>query len=166
MRFGAYNVLFFIVQQPDKSLQSIAGRVSEGLARVQELRLDSFPISMLDNKLAIMAMLRALPRKHYGEFVLSLMRQKDLKRADVKLAFQAKQVKRTAHHSPLVGSAALCTFNKPTSPRGNSDKCPFCTIKGHAQEDCYKYKSARNDAIKLVNKRKTDRRGGGKKRKA
>jgi hypothetical protein len=93
------------------------------------------------------------------------MRQKHLKHADIKTTFQVKQVKHTAHHGPLVGSAALRTFSKPSSPRSNLDECPFCTIKGHAQEDCYKYKSARNDTIKLVNKRKADKHGRGDKRK-
>jgi transposase InsO family protein len=97
--------------------------------------------------------------------VSALMRQKDLKRADVEAAFQVEQVERTAHHGPLVGSAALRTFGKPSPSRGDSNECPFCSIEGHAQEDCYKYKSARNDAIKLVNERKADKRGGGNKRK-
>jgi hypothetical protein len=166
MRFGAYNALFSIVQQPDESLQAIAGRASEALARVQELRLDSFTIDMLDDELAIMAMLCALPRKHYSEFVSALMRQKDLKHADIEAAFQAEQVERTAHHGPLVGSTALRTFGKPSPSRGDSNKCPFCSIEGHAQEDCYKYKSARADAHKLVNKRKADKRGDKHKTKA
>jgi transposase InsO family protein len=164
MRFGAYNALFSIVQQPDESLQAVAGRASEALTRVQELHLDSFTIAMLDDELAIMAMLCALPCKHYGKFVSALMRQKDLKRADVEAAFQVKQVERTAHHSPLVSSAALCTFGKPSSPRGDLNKCPFCSIEGHVQDDCYKYKSACTDAHKLVNERKVDTCDGGNKR--
>jgi hypothetical protein len=94
------------------------------------------------------------------------MRQKDLKRADVEAAFQVEQVERTAHHGPLVGSAALRTFGKPSPSRGDSNECPFCSIEGHAQDDCYKYKSARNDAIKLVNERKADKRGDKRKGKA
>jgi transposase InsO family protein len=165
MRFGAYNALFSIVQQPDESLQAVAGRASEALARVQELRLESFTIAMLDDELAIMAILRALPREHYSESVSALMRQKDLKRADVEAAFQVEQVECTAHHGPLIGSAALRTFGKPSPSRGDANECPFCSIEGHAQDGCYKYKSARNEAIKLVNERKADKRGGGDKRK-
>jgi hypothetical protein len=97
--------------------------------------------------------------------VSALMRQKDLKRADVEAAFQVKQVELTAHHGPLVGSATLRTFGKPTSPRGDSNKCPLCSIKGHAQDNCYKYKSARIDTIKLVNVCKANKRSGGNKRK-
>jgi transposase InsO family protein len=113
----------------------------------------------------IMAMLCALPRDVYGDFVLLLMRQKMLTRADIEAAFQVEQIERNAQDGPLIGSAALRTFNKPSSPRGDLDKCPFCTIKGHAQDNCYKYKSTRNNAIKLVNERKVDACGGGNKRK-
>jgi hypothetical protein len=159
MRFGMYNTLFSIVQQPDELLQAVAGRASEALARVQELRPESFPIAMLDDKLAIMAMLCALPRKHYGKFVSALMRQKDLKHADVEAAFQVEQVEHTAHHGPLIGSTALRMFGKPSPSRGDSNECPFCSIKGHAQEDCYKYKSACINTHKLVNKLKADKHG-------
>jgi hypothetical protein len=163
MRFGAYNELLSVTKQPDESLQSVAGCVSKALVRVQELRPELFTIVQLDDELAIMAMLRALPRNVYGDFVSSLLRQKTLMRADVKAAFQVEQVERNAQDGPLIGSTALRTFGKPTSPRGDSDKCPFCTIKGHAQEDCYKYKSARNNTIKLVKECKVDARGGGNK---
>jgi hypothetical protein len=165
MCFSAYNELLSVTKQPDESLQSVAGRVSKALVRVQELRPESFTIVQLNEELAIMAMLCALPRDIYRNFVSLLMRQKTLTRADVEAAFQVKQIERNAQDGPLVGSAALRTFGKPSSPRGDSDKCPFCTIKGHAQEDCYKYKSARNDTIKLVKERKVDTHGGGDKRK-
>jgi transposase InsO family protein len=163
MCFGAYNHLFSIVQQPDELLQTLAGRVSKALACIQELRPESFTIAMLDNELAIMAMLCALPCNVYSDFVSLLMRQKTLTRVDIKAAFQVEQVECTVHHGPLVGSAALRTFGKPTSLRSDSNKCPFCSIEGHAQEDCYKYKSARNNTIKLVKECKVDTRGGGDK---
>jgi hypothetical protein len=165
MHFGTYNELLSVTQQPDESLQSVAGCVSEALARVQELRPESFTIVQLDEELAIMAMLHTLPRDIYGDFVLSLMHQKTLTRADIEATFQVEQIEHNAQDSPLIGSAALHTSGKPSSPHGNLNECPFCTIKGHAQEDCYKYKSARNDTIKLVKERKVDTCGGGNKRK-
>jgi hypothetical protein len=165
MRFGAYNELLSVTKQPDESLQSVAGHIFKALVCVQELRPESFTIVQLDEELAIMAMLRALPCDVYGNFVLSLMRQKTLTRADVEAAFQAEQVERNAQDSPLVGSAALRTFGKPSSLCSDLDECPFCTIKGHAQEDCYKYKSTRNNTIKLIKEHKVDARGGGNKRK-
>jgi hypothetical protein len=165
MCFGAYNELLSVTKQPDESLQSVAGHIFKALVCVQELRPESFTIVQLNEELAIMAMLCALPHDVYGDFVLLLMREKTLTCADVESAFQVEQVERNTQDGPLVGSAALRTFGKPSFPRSNSDECPFCTIKGHAQEDCYKYKSARNDTIKLVKERKVDTRGGDNKRK-
>jgi hypothetical protein len=87
MCFGAYNELLSVTKQPDESLQSVASSVSEALACVQELRPESFTIVQLNEELAIMAMLRALPRNVYSNLVLSLMRQKTLTRADIESAF-------------------------------------------------------------------------------
>jgi transposase InsO family protein len=156
MRFGTYNTLFSIVQQLDKSLQAVAGHASEALACVQELRPESFTIVQLDEKLAIMAMLRALPRNVCGNFVLSLMREKMLTHADVEAAFQVEQIKCNAQDGPLVGSAALRTFSKPSSPRGDSDESPSAPLKA----------TRRRTATSTVNKRKADKRGGGNKCKA
>jgi hypothetical protein len=66
MRFGAYNAIFSIVQQPDELLQAVAGCASGALACIEEL----CPV-------------RALPCNVYGNFVLLLMRQKTLTRADI-----------------------------------------------------------------------------------
>jgi hypothetical protein len=156
MRFGLYNKLLTVMLQPDKLLQNIASCVSETLACVQELRPESFTIVQLDKELAIMAMLHAFPCNVYSNFALSLMRHKTLTHADLEATFQVKQIKYNAQDGPLICSAALCTFGKPSSPCGNSNKCPFCTIKGHTQEDCYKYKSACNKTVKLVNKCKAN----------
>jgi hypothetical protein len=82
MHFGTYNKLLSIMKQPDKSLQSVAGRVFKAPVCVQELRPKSFTIVQLN-----MAMLRTLPCKVYGDFVLSLMCQKTLTRVDVEAAF-------------------------------------------------------------------------------
>jgi hypothetical protein len=165
MWFGAYNKLLSVTKQPDELLQSIAGCISKALVCIQELRLESFTIVQLNKELVIMAMLHTLPCDVYGNFVLSLMRQKTLTCMDIEAAFQVEQIERNTQNSPLLGSAALHTFNNPSSPRSNSDKCPFCPIKGHTQEDCYKYKSARNNTIKLVKERKVNTCGGGNKRK-
>jgi hypothetical protein len=59
-----------------------------------------------------MAMLRALPREVYPDFVLTLMRQKNLTRANVEAVFKVEQTECNAHRGPLLspfGNAALCT---------------------------------------------------------
>jgi hypothetical protein len=112
MRFSAYNDLFSIVKGPEETLPTVASRVEEAIARVIELRpkqvvstspggftqtTRDYAIGDLDNELALMAMLRALPREEYADIVSSLMRQKDLTRANVEAAFQVEQTERDAH---------------------------------------------------------------------
>jgi hypothetical protein len=111
----------------------------------------------LDNKLALMGMLHALPREEYGELTSTLMRQKDLTRADVEAAFQVEQTERGTHRGPLLspsGDAAL-RANAAGQPRQNKpgDKCGSCTGKGHDEDACFKKDRARKDAQKAVEER-------------
>jgi hypothetical protein len=80
MRFSAYNNLFSIVKGPGETLPTLAPRVEKAIARVVELRpatvtessaspsggsvqsTRDYSIGDLNNELALMAMLRALPR--------------------------------------------------------------------------------------------------------
>jgi hypothetical protein len=88
MQFNAYNKLFGIIKGAEESLPSVAGCISEALICVQSLCPSGFTLETLDNKLALMAMLRALPCNQYSNFVSSLMCQKKLNRS---LSDQADQ---------------------------------------------------------------------------
>jgi hypothetical protein len=154
MRFNAYNNMFSIAKAPSKNLTSVAARTEQALARIQELRpttvTDStgasiaYGIQHLDNKLALMAMLRALPHDEYGNFVLSLMRTKDLSCKDVKAAFQVEQTEHNTSHGPLytpAGDTALCTQdmccgNRPApsgTPTTPGKGCAFCEALNHKE---------------------------------
>jgi hypothetical protein len=114
-----------------------------------------YGINNLDNELALMAMLRALPREEYGDFTTSLIRQKDLTRADVEAAFQVEQTERDAHRDPLLspsGDAALCTVAQP----------PRCTGDGHDEDACFKKDWVRKDAQKAVEEHHANRDGAKK----
>jgi hypothetical protein len=156
MRFSAYNELFSVTKGADETLPAVASRVEDALARIKELRPTNvklvvgtrpYGLDDLDNKLALMAMLRALPREKYGDLTSSLMRQKDLTRTNVKAAFQVEQTKRDAHRRPLLspsGDAAL-RANAAGLPRQNKPgvKCGFCTGEGHDEDACFKKIRAR-----------------------
>jgi hypothetical protein len=176
-RFSAYNELFSIVKRPEDTLPAVAARVEAAIARVKELRpaavtvagaLVAYTIKHLDDELALMAMLHALLRNEYGDFILSLM--PDLTRCTVEAAFQVEQTKRSAHHGPLVtpaGDAALRTQqNVRTAPRTPSSvECTFCKATGHTHNQCFARERAA-DAAKAKTKerkeeRKAKRRGGG-----
>jgi hypothetical protein len=112
----------------------------------------------------------ALPRNKYSNFILLLMCTPGLTRCTVQAAFQVKQTKRSAHHSPLVtpaGDTALRTqqdvCNAPRTP--SNVKCMFCEATGHTQDQCFARKRTA-DAAKAKTKerkeeRKAKRRGGG-----
>jgi hypothetical protein len=143
--FSVYNELFLIVKRRKDTLPAVATRVEAAIARIKELHpaavtvagtLVAYTIKHLDNELALMAMLRALPRNKYGDFILLLMRTPNLTRCTVEAAFQVKQTEGSAHHGPLVtpaGNAALCTQQNictaPCTP--SSVKCTFCKATGH-----------------------------------
>jgi hypothetical protein len=76
--FSTYNKLFSIIKRPKDTLPAVAARVEAAIAHVKELRPAAvtvagasvaYTIKHLDDKLALMAMLRALPRNEYGNFI-------------------------------------------------------------------------------------------------
>jgi transposase InsO family protein len=174
MRFSAYNELFSVTKGADETLPAVASCVEDLLARVKELRpavvrlatgTCDYGVNDLDNELALMAMLRALPRE-YGDFMSLLICQKDLTRGDVEAAFQVEQTERDAHRSPLLspsGDAAL-RANAAGLPRQNKPgvKCGFCTGKGHDEDTCFKKDRTRKDSQKAVKERRTNRDGSKK----
>jgi hypothetical protein len=124
-----------------------------------------YSVGDLDNELALMAMLCALPREEYANFVSSLMRQKDLLRAHVEAAFQVEQTECDTHRSPLLspsGGAALRAVAQPPRPSKPGVKCGFCTGKGHDKDTCYKKDRTRKDAQKAVEERRANCEGGKK----
>jgi hypothetical protein len=183
MRFSAYNDLFSIFKGPEETLPAVVSRVQEDIARVVELRpatvtessaspgggsiqaTRDYSVGNLDNELALMAMLRALPCGEHVDFVLSLMRQKDLSRANVEAAFQVEQTERDAHRSPHLspsGNTTLCTATQPPRQNKPGIKCGFCTGEGHDEDACYKKDCARKDAQKAVEGCQVNRNGGKK----
>jgi hypothetical protein len=173
--FSAYNKLFSVTKGANETLPAVASCVEDALARVKELRpavvrlatgTRDYGIDDLNNELALMAMLRALPRKEYGDFTLLLICQKDLTRGNVEAAFQVEQTKRDTHCGPLLspsGDTAL-RANAAGPPRQNkpSVKCGFCTGDGHDEDACFKKDRAHKDAQKAIEEHRTNRDGGKK----
>jgi hypothetical protein len=171
MRFSAYNDLFSIVKCLEESLPAVVSHAKEAMACVIQLRPEHIPeviaspsrgttqttrayaIGDLDNKPAPMAMLRALPHEEYGDFTSSLMRQKNLTRANIEAAFLVKQTECNPHSSPLLfpsGDAALRTTTQPPCQNKPGIRCGFCTSEGHNEDACYKKDRTRKDAQKAV----------------
>ncbi|KAF8955724.1 hypothetical protein BDZ97DRAFT_1963278 [Flammula alnicola] len=70
--FNAYDDLFSIRKQEDETLQTLMNRVDTSIRRIQDLRPTGFDLAKLDDELASMAMIRALPDE-YSTFASSLL---------------------------------------------------------------------------------------------
>jgi hypothetical protein len=85
-RFNAYDDLFSIRKRDEEDLQSLINRVDDAIHRIHDLRSTGFTLDKLDDELASMTLICALP-DDYNSFVSSLLLKDDLDKAAVQNAF-------------------------------------------------------------------------------
>lgn len=112
-RFNAYDDLFSIRKQEDETLQTLMNRVDTSIRRIQDLRPTGFDLAKLDDELASMAMIRALPDE-YSTFASSLLLMDKLDKSAIQQAFVTEEAQRRhrASDAPTIGSAlstSICT---------------------------------------------------------
>ena len=93
MRFNAYDDLFSIRKLEEESLQSLINRVEDCKRRIKELRPSSFTLEMLDDELASMALIRALP-DDFSAFSSSLLLMDKLDKTTIHQAFVTEDIQR------------------------------------------------------------------------
>ena len=149
-RFNAYNDLFSIRKRDEEDLQSLINRIDDAIHRIHDLRPSNFTLDMLDDELASMMLIRALPEE-YNTFVSSLLLKDNLDKTAVQNVFIHEDIQRRRRQedSPSVGGA-LAT---------SSTNCDFCGGPGHSQPDCKQYARAKEqlvkNRIKWANKQKS-----------
>jgi hypothetical protein len=133
-RFNAYDDLFSIRKRDDEDLQSLINRVDHSIHRIRDLRPTAFTLDLLDDELASMTLIRALPEE-YNSFVSSLLLKDDLDKISVQNAFvrEDTQRRRRQEESPAVGTALAAS----------SGPCAFCNSSGHSQDVCRQYARAK-----------------------
>jgi len=153
VRFNAYDDLFSIRKKEDESLQALINRVDSVMQHIKDLRPDSFSITQLDDELASMAMIRALPEEFSG-FSSSLLLKDNLDKATVQQAFvtEETQRRRCANDTPTVGTAFKAVSSDTVV------KCDFCGMHRHTIDKCYAYIAAQKSAKENVQNRK--KKGG------
>ena len=106
-RFNAYDDLFSIRKRDDEDLQSLINRVDDSVHRIRDLRSPGFTLDQLDDELASMTLIRALP-DDYNAFVSSLLLKNNLDKIAVQNTFvrEDNQRKRCQDDSPTVGEDA------------------------------------------------------------
>ena len=120
-------------------MQTLINRVETGMKRIQDLHSKDFDIAKLDNELASMALIRALP-EDFLAYVSTCLLKDDLDKGKIHQAFvtEETQCHRCADESPTAAIALNTALAKFV--------CDFCTLQGHTQANCYKYKAAQQQA--------------------
>jgi len=138
-RFNAYDDLFSIRKRDEEDLQSLINRVDDAVHRIRNLQSIGFTLDKLDDELASMTLIQALP-DDYNLFVSSLLLKDNLDKMTVQNAFvrEDNQCRRRQDDSPAVGSALVAT---PCI-------CTFCGYSGHSQDACRQYARAKDQLLK------------------
>jgi len=126
-QFNAYDDLFSIQKRDEEDLQSLINHVDDAIHHIHDLRSIGFTLNKLDDELASMMLIQALP-DDYNSFVLSLLLKDDLDKMTVQNAFVREDNQRRCHQddSPAVGSTLIAA----------SCICTFCGYSGHSQDAC------------------------------
>ncbi len=160
-RFLSYDNFFSIKKKEDESLASLMTRIEEAMIQVKNLRPSSFTLDDLDNELVSMAMIRALPSE-FDSFASSLQLLDKLEKSKLQEAFIGEDLCR--QHSFITTSPQLISLASHTSPNSSTTICSFCSLPGHLQSSCYRFKAAQAEATKEAlekrQKRKEKGRGG------
>ena len=140
-RFNAYDNLFSIRKQPNKSLQSLCARINSTM-----LRPTTFTLKEMDDELHSMALIQSLPEE-YKSLSQSLMLFDNLNKTKTREAFLAEETnsqRRGEQNMAGTSDLALHSSNKTK----NNEECDFCGYKGHTSSECRKLVAARAYARK------------------
>ena len=131
-RFNAYDDLFNIRKAEDESLQSLINRVEDKMKNIKDLRPNGFDLQSLDEELASMTLIRALPAQEYSSFTLSLLLKDKLDKAAVHQAFVTEDIHccRRAVDIPNTSSTFYTTSKVPKTSKSQVT-CSWCNKLGH-----------------------------------
>ncbi|KZT19255.1 hypothetical protein NEOLEDRAFT_1235017, partial [Neolentinus lepideus HHB14362 ss-1] len=135
-------------------------RADKAMQDIRALRPRDFTIESLDNDLASMALIRALPSE-YNNFVSSLLLLDSLDLSKLQSAFQNEESQRFARGVDSSPSLAMAAGTPSTSSQGV--RCTFCDWEGHTEANCkFKENAVKTQKAKTADRRQ-ERRGGKKK---
>ena len=146
-RFNAYDNLFSIEKKEDESLLDLGVRIENAKAEIAKMRPKGLTVEQLEDELATMAMIRALPGD-YSHLSSSLLLKDDLNKTTVLQAFRSDQLHKQrqdqmvnrANSSNASGSNRGGYKGKPWNKEGNKGRsgghCFVCGDKGHWAAKC------------------------------
>lgn len=157
-RFNAYDDLLATQKREDESLASLSTRVDQTMTRIKNLRPKGFTIEDLDDELACMAMLRALPDE-YSNLTTSIQIASTLNKDTLLQAFITEDItqqRRVKSETPPAASALSASASTST--------CAFCSLPGHSIDSCFRFREAKVAATKSAQEKRQERQQGGRKR--
>ncbi|KAI0077277.1 hypothetical protein K474DRAFT_1752053 [Panus rudis PR-1116 ss-1] len=114
------------IHMAKESLSALMTKVDDVMLRIKGLRPSNFDLTKMDDELAVMTLIRALPLETYEGFVRSLLLQKNLTKASIHTAFKNWETAKKPQGSEALSSA---------SESVRSQSCCFCfKVKPHGPE--------------------------------
>ncbi|EIW73829.1 hypothetical protein CONPUDRAFT_160671 [Coniophora puteana RWD-64-598 SS2] len=157
------------MKRPEESLSSLIARVDTLYARIKDLRPPAYTLDSLDQELACMALIRALPEE-YSHFVSALMLQSTLDKDAVVQAFIQEENNRTRRSTaPVASSEAVLAVSAPSSGSAPSLDhctctgellCSFCEKPHHCFHKCFALQCAKNELKAQSSSRKPGNQSG------
>ncbi|KZT17990.1 hypothetical protein NEOLEDRAFT_1184691 [Neolentinus lepideus HHB14362 ss-1] len=153
-----HDVLLGLRKLEGESLASLMARADKAMQDICALHPRDFTIDSLDNDLASMALICALPAE-YNNFVSSLLLLDSLDLSKLQSAFQNEESQRVAQGVDASPSLAMAA----SSSSSQGVCCSFCNWEGHTEASCkFKENAAKTQKAKTAD-RHQERRGGKKK---
>ena len=117
--------------------------VDDAMHTVRNLRTKDFTVQNLDDELACMTLIRALPVEQFAAFRSTLLLQSDITMETLRSAFQLEEENRR----PSASAMALAASTSVSANAAVAGSCYYCGKPGHQQTECSLYikgqKSAR-----------------------
>ncbi|KAF7760482.1 hypothetical protein Agabi119p4_11158 [Agaricus bisporus var. burnettii] len=138
--------------EAEESLQSLINRVESSKQKIKELRPSSFTLEQLDDELASMALIRALPDEFSG-FTSSLLLMDKLDKTTVHQAFVTEDLQRRKRAQDASGSSQALAAR--SGSQFATKTCDFCGREGHKFAECKTFERAKSQAQEDAQKPRT-----------
>jgi hypothetical protein len=156
--FNTYDDLFSIRKQEEETLQSLMNRVDTAINRIQDLRPKDFTLSNLDDELASMTLIRALPDE-FSAFASSLLLLDKLEKSTIHQAFVTEESQRHHRASAAPDVSSALGASSSSSAASSTPECSFCGMKWHIEAECRKYLKSKQDAQEAVRSNRSKPKG-------
>ncbi|PPQ93970.1 hypothetical protein CVT25_012953 [Psilocybe cyanescens] len=121
--------------------------VEQAVLFIQHLRPKDFDLAKLDEELASLTLIRALPDE-YNAFALSLLLLDKMDKATIHQALVIDDIQRRCRASDM--PAVATAFQTTPAPSASKQKCAFCDMSNHVMDKCHKFINVQKEAKERV----------------